>query len=70
VPVSFKNPFPAESTLLVASDGLLRYANSNVIARIARGRSLAAAANALLELVRLPSGHTQDDVAVVLCRRR
>jgi serine/threonine protein phosphatase PrpC len=70
VPVSFENPFPAGSTLLVASDGLLRYAKSVDIARIARDRSLEAAGKALIELVRLPSGKLQDDVAVVLCRRR
>ena len=55
-------------TLLVASDGLLRYAKPTDIARVATGPDLAAAARALVELVRLPSGGLQDDVAVVLCR--
>lgn len=55
-------------TLLVASDGLLRYAKRDDIARIASGRDLDAAARALVELVRLPSGQLPDDVSVVLCR--
>jgi len=56
------------ATLLVASDGLLRYGNQHDIAAIARGPDLATAARNLVELVRLPSGALQDDVAVVLCR--
>jgi len=39
-----------------------------VIARVASGPDLAAAARALVELVRLPSGELPDDVAIVLCR--
>ncbi|MBA3396159.1 MAG: hypothetical protein H0T89_26250 [Deltaproteobacteria bacterium] len=56
------------ATLIVASDGLLRYAKQQDITRIARGPDLATAARTLVELVRLPSGALQDDVAVVLCR--
>lgn len=55
-------------TLLVASDGLLRYAKQLDIIRIASSEDLQAAARALIDLVRLPSGTLQDDVAVVLCR--
>jgi serine/threonine protein phosphatase PrpC len=55
-------------TLVVASDGLLRYAKRDDIARLASGPDLTAAARALVELVRLRSGALQDDVAVVLCR--
>jgi serine/threonine protein phosphatase PrpC len=55
-------------TVLVASDGLLRFAKHEDIARIALGPDLAAAAKALIELVRLPSGQLPDDVSVVLCR--
>ena len=58
----------AGGTLLVASDGLLRYAPPEAIARVASGPDLAAAARALVELVRLPSGELPDDVAIVLCR--
>ena len=59
-----------DGTLLVASDGLLRYAKRSDIARIAGGPDLAAAARALVDLVRLPNGEFQDDVAIVLCRRQ
>jgi serine/threonine protein phosphatase PrpC len=55
-------------TLLVASDGLLRYAKEAEIARVARGVDLDVAAKALVELVRLPSKQLPDDVSVVLCR--
>ena len=55
-------------TLLVASDGLLRYAKRPDIVRIASGEDLQAAARALIDVVRLPNGVLQDDVAVVLCR--
>jgi serine/threonine protein phosphatase PrpC len=55
-------------TLLVASDGLLRFANRAEIARLAAGPDLEVAARALIDLVRLPSGELPDDVSVVLCR--
>lgn len=58
----------AGGTLLVASDGLLRYAKTGDIARIARGANLDVAAKELVELVRLPSKQLPDDVSVVLCR--
>jgi len=67
-PVGFRAGPLRGTTLLVASDGLLRYAAPRDIARIATGPDLAAAARALVELVRLPSGGLQDDVAIVLCR--
>lgn len=55
-------------TLLVASDGLHRYAKQSEIAQIAKSPDLTAAARALVELVRLPSGGLQDDISIVLCR--
>ncbi len=45
------------------SDGLLRHAKQQDIARIARGPDLATAARTLIELVRIPSGALEDDVA-------
>ncbi len=56
-------------TLLVASDGLLRYAKQSDIVRIANGPDLRAAARDLVDHVRLPNGSLQDDVAIVLCRQ-
>jgi PPM family protein phosphatase len=67
-------PFPIEpvqlgtSTLLVASDGLLKYAKRSDILRIARDPDLHASARALIDLVRLRDSALQDDVAIVLCR--
>jgi len=58
----------AGGTLLVASDGLLRFAPPEAIARVVAGPDLAAAARELVALVRLPSGELPDDVAIVLCR--
>jgi hypothetical protein len=57
------------STLVVASDGLFRYARLAAIVRRASGEDLPTAARALVDLVRLASGGLQDDVAVVLCRK-
>lgn len=59
----------ADGTLLVATDGLLKYAPGRRICELARGQVLAAAAQDLIGSVRLRSGGLQDDVAVVLARR-
>lgn len=58
----------AGGTLVVASDGLWRFARREDIVRIAGGPDLEAATRALVDLVRLPSGELPDDVSVVLCR--
>jgi hypothetical protein len=50
-------------TLLVASDGLLRYAKPADIARLAAGPDLDATACGLVELVRPRSDALPDDVA-------
>jgi hypothetical protein len=62
--------FEAElrGTLLLASDGLFKYAGRADIARIGTGPDLKVAAAELIASVRLRSGGLQDDVAVVLCR--
>ena len=54
--------------MLVASDGLIKYASQTSIARIASGVDLVFAARSLVDLVRLRSGALQDDVSIVLCR--
>lgn len=68
VAVAFRGGPLAGGTLVVASDGLFRYAPREAIARAALGPDLAAAAHALVALVRLPSGELPDDVSIVLCR--
>lgn len=68
IPRKFRSRSLGSATLLVATDGLWRYASQSAIVRIASRPDLRDAARALIELVRLPSGALQDDVAVVLCR--
>ncbi len=68
-PVGFSYPFRQGDTLLLATDGLLKYADPESLADLARGADLEAAADALVERVRLRSGNLPDDVALVLCRR-
>jgi PPM family protein phosphatase len=67
-PFAFRVRGLERGTLLVASDGLFNYAKPDDIARVALGPDLPAAALALIDLVRLPTGALQDDVSVVLCR--
>jgi PPM family protein phosphatase len=64
-------PFTAgrlEGTLLVASDGLFKYADESRICETAREEEIELAAKHLVDLVRLRSGALPDDVSVVLCR--
>jgi hypothetical protein len=50
-------PVPFDGTLLVASDGLFRYATTHDIVRNL---------DRLVDLVRLPNGALQDDISVVI----
>jgi serine/threonine protein phosphatase PrpC len=69
LPFSFAIQWSEGRTLLVASDGLLRYAPIARIARvITECETLRGAAKQLVDLVRLPDGSLQDDVSIVLCR--
>jgi PPM family protein phosphatase len=68
VPVPFSAGRIRGGTLLVASDGLLKYAKRADIARVAQAANLDAAVTALVQLVTLGSGKVPDDVSVVLCR--
>lgn len=67
-PVVFSNAFNFGSTLLVASDGLLRYAKPSEIVRVAQHASIEEAIRALIDVVRLRSGELQDDISIVLVR--
>ncbi len=53
--------------LLVATDGLLAYAGRSEICSAAGAGEPETAAEELVNLVRLPSGSLQDDVALILC---
>jgi serine/threonine protein phosphatase PrpC len=57
---------PCGGRLLLATDGLVNYAPLDQIRALALQGSVAEAAAALVDCVRLPSGGLQDDVAVVL----
>ena len=65
LPVQFQASHRGER-VLVASDGLVKYATVEQICAIAIQGSVAEAADALANCVRLPSGALQDDVAVVV----
>ncbi len=67
VPVAFSAGRLRDGTLLVASDGLLKYAKRADIARVAQEADLEAAAAGLVHLVTLRAGKVPDDVSVVLC---
>jgi PPM family protein phosphatase len=67
VPVPFRKPL-GSGTLLLASDGLFKYARRKDIAQIALREDLDAAAQELILLPQLRSGDVPDDVSVVLCR--
>jgi len=70
LPVSFERA-TFGGTLVVATDGLLSFATTEVIARIAvEHEDIDEAAEALVRAVTLPSGTLQDDVAVVVVRRK
>jgi serine/threonine protein phosphatase PrpC len=62
-------PIPlGTGTLLLATDGLWKYATRSNIAECAAAASLSAPCAELVDLVRLRSGALQDDVAAVLVR--
>jgi PPM family protein phosphatase len=68
VPVAFESALE-DATLLLATDGLLKYARRDRIAAVALGPDLQMAAHALADLPRLRSGALPDDVGVILCRQ-
>jgi serine/threonine protein phosphatase PrpC len=64
-PVAFAG---AGGTLLVASDGLFKYASWEEIRRIASQPELERIPEELVAAVRLPSGGFHDDVAIIVSR--
>ncbi|MEZ6185836.1 MAG: SpoIIE family protein phosphatase [Planctomycetota bacterium] len=65
VPVGFAGALE-ERRLLLASDGLLKYAGRGKLQAAALSGPLEHASRTLIEAVRLPSGGLPDDVAVIL----
>jgi PPM family protein phosphatase len=66
-PVSFRCPRQAGS-LLLATDGLLKYTSAERIIATCREHAPDVAAQRLIELVRYPSGSLPDDVTLILSR--
>ncbi|HEY1662665.1 MAG TPA: protein phosphatase 2C domain-containing protein [Verrucomicrobiae bacterium] len=56
-------------TLLVASDGLLKYTSTERIVAVALGDDLEKSAKNLVDLVRYQSGALPDDISVLLARK-
>jgi PPM family protein phosphatase len=67
IPVPF-GPVPFEGTLLVATDGLVKYVSPESIIQILKEHDLPEAAKRLVELVRDGSGNLPDDATVLLAR--
>lgn len=65
LPVGF-GPLAFSGRLLIASDGLLKYAPRPEIVAAALAREMSPAADQLLDAARLPSGALHDDVAILL----
>jgi len=55
-----------EGTLLLATDGLLKYTSADRIVETCRGQPANTAAQSLTELVKYPSGNYPDDVTLIL----
>jgi serine/threonine protein phosphatase PrpC len=66
-PIPFRHARAAGS-LLLATDGLLKYTSAERIIALCRERSVDVAAERLIELVRYPSGALPDDVTLILAR--
>ncbi len=64
-PIGFSAPL-VSGRLLLATDGLFKYASRGDIAKRAMGLSLSDAVDALVAGLRLRSGAFQDDIAIIL----
>ena len=61
-------PIALAGTLLIASDGLMKYAPLETIREIVLTHSVNKTTKALIESVRYPSGNLPDDVTVIVSR--
>lgn len=66
-PVAF-GPVPMRGRLVVATDGLFKYATRARLVSAASRGGPESAVTALIDAVRMPSGRLQDDVGVVVCQ--
>lgn len=67
-PVPFALPLPSEGTLVVATDGLWKYAPVEQILGDALNPDLDITVQQIARRACLPSGKYPDDIAVLLCR--
>ena len=67
MPIGFKHETAGDGVLIVALDGLWKYAKLDRVAAVLKSEP-AEAARALVELVRYPGGSLPDDVATAVCR--
>lgn len=68
VPTPFGLRVRHEGTLLLATDGLVKYTSAERIVSVIRTTPFDETPRALIELVRPPSGRLPDDVAVIVAR--
>lgn len=66
IPIPFEAP-PLDGALLLATDGLIKYARADRICDVVRDSAWEDAPGRLINLVRLRSGALQDDVGLILC---
>jgi serine/threonine protein phosphatase PrpC len=64
-PVPFEYKRTGKDSLLLASDGLLKYTSAERILAICREHEPSAVPRRLIELVRYPSGALPDDVTTI-----
>jgi serine/threonine protein phosphatase PrpC len=69
VPVDFQRR-RLDGVLLIATDGLFKYASPKRIAATVREGEVSRVAERLTALVRLPSGRFQDDLGIIVVARR
>lgn len=62
-------PIPFSGTLLIATDGLMKYAKKEKIRQIVLDNDFEQVAKLLTECVRYPSGNLPDDVTVIVCKK-
>jgi serine/threonine protein phosphatase PrpC len=66
-PVAFRHQ-NQHGSLLLATDGLLKYTSAEQIIGICRAQPVEVAAKQLIELVRYPSGGLPDDVTLIITK--
>jgi len=68
IPTTY-GPIPLTGILLLATDGLMKYAPPAKIRDIVLNNHVESVANQLIESVRYPSGNLPDDVTVIVCQK-